>query len=296
MKRIKLNSIFKIGFLAILVAIAGTACVKSYSGDTDFSKITPTVMIPDGGMQNFSSNAILFPPTDASDTAWFYLNYAAADVAPQDEVITIAFDQNALDAYNALGGNQYAKFPDSIFSFTTTTVTVKKGNNYSAKVPLVIYPDQVDLLENYMFPITITAAPAGSTISSNFKTIYYHLIGNPIAGLYTQEWIRYNNADGSGTPAYDLDLSPGVFAPIDGFNINVQSGTGPIYNLSFADTAGVLSNFQVSFVAGSIPAGLTITGGPTIVTADATTGTYIFNFTYNNSAGSPRNITDKFGK
>jgi hypothetical protein len=216
-----------------------------------------------------------------------------------DEVITIGVDLDALTAYNAQGGNQYEVFPDSIFSFVATDITVPKGANISAAIQLVMYPAKINLLNNYMLPISIKAAPAGSTISTNYKTIYYHLIGNPIAGLYTQEWIRYNNAAGTGTPAFDLDLSPGVFAPQDGTTITALSGTGISYVLSFTDSAGVLGNFTVAFDPADIKAnggGITITGGPTIITADPTTGSYEFNFQYNNSAGSPRNITDIFGK
>ncbi|HEY2349688.1 MAG TPA: hypothetical protein VGH64_11755, partial [Puia sp.] len=69
------------------------------------------------------------------------------------------------------------------------------------------------------------------------------------------------------------------------------------YVLTFTNTAGVLSNFAVSFDAASVTAaGITITGGPTIITADPTTGSYKFNFTYDNGAGGLRNITDIFGK
>jgi hypothetical protein len=161
----------------------------------------------------------------------------------------------------------------------------------------VIFPTKINLLNNYMLPISITVAPAGSSISANFKTIYYHLIGNPIAGLYNWEWIRYNNADGTGTPAYDLDLSPGVFAPIDNTTVSIASGTNVNYILTFKNTAGVLSDFNVSLEAASVTtAGITITGGPTIITADPTTGTYKFNFTYDNNAGGLRNITDIFTK
>ena len=65
------------------------SCIKSLSTGTDFSGLKPTVLIPDGGMANFSSNALLFPPTDAVDTTHFFLNYALTTTAPQDEVIAI---------------------------------------------------------------------------------------------------------------------------------------------------------------------------------------------------------------
>jgi Domain of unknown function (DUF1735) len=297
MKRININKIFKLGLLSFSVIAMGTSCVKSVSGRTDFDNLKPTVLIPEGGMANFASDAILFPPTDDNDTAIFHLNYAGTTTAPSDQVITIAIDDQAIADYNALGGNQYEKFPDSIYSFTTTSVTVPKGASYSAPVGLIMHPSKIDLLKNYMLPITITAAPAGSTISTNYKTIYWHLIGNPIAGIYSQEWIRYNTATQTGTPAFDEDVSPGVFAPVDGTTINVQSGSGPIYVLTFADSAGVLTDFQVSFDAASVTnSGIKITGGPTIITADPTTGSYKFNYTYDNLNGGLRNITDIFGK
>ncbi len=300
MKRNNIISFFKIGLLPMLVAVIGQSCVKSVSGRTDFDNLAPTVLISDGGQpgsQNFKGNALLVDPTADADTVYFHLNYAATAPAPQDEVISIGIDQDALAAYNALGGNQYEIFPDSIFDFTTTSVTVPKGSSYSAGVPFIVFPTKINLLNNYMLPISIKTAPAGSTIATNYKTIYYHLIGNPIAGLYTQEWIRYNTATMTGTPAYDLDVSPGIFAPVDGTTINVASGSGPVYVLTFTNTAGVLSNFQVSFDAASVTtAGIKITGGPTIVTADPTTGTYKFNYTYDNLNGGLRNITDIFGK
>jgi Domain of unknown function (DUF1735) len=298
MKRNNIISFFKIGLLPVLVAVIGQSCVKSVSGRTDFDNLAPTVLISDGGLPNFKSNALIVDPTADADTVYFHLEYAATAPAPTDEVITIGIDQAALDAYNAQGGNQYAIFPDSIFSFTTTSVTVPKGNSFSSGIPLIVFPTKINLLNNYMLPISIKTTPAGSTVSSNYKTIYYHLIGNPIAGVYTQEWIRYNNAAGTGTPAFDLDISPGVFAPIDGTTINTTSGSaGLVYVLTFTNTAGVLSNFQVSFDPASVSAsGVKITGGPTIITADPTTGAYKFNFTYDNEAGGLRNITDIFGK
>src|SRR4030095_2390938 len=136
---------------------------------------------------NFKAAALLPDPTADFDTVYFHLNYAATDVAPTDIEITIGIDQDALAAYNALGGNQFEIFPDSIYCFTTTTFTIPKGANYSADIPLAIFPTQINLLNNYMLPISIKAAPAGTTISPNVKPIYYPLIGNPIAGLYNWE-------------------------------------------------------------------------------------------------------------
>ena len=289
---------FKLGILSFAVSLIGSSCVKSVDGRTDFDNLKPTVLIPEGGLANFGSDAILFPPTDDVDTAWFHLNYAATDVATQDEVVTIAIDDAALAAYNALGGNQYAKFPDSIYSFTTTTVTVPKGANYSAAVPLVMFPSKIDLLLNYMLPISITVAPVGSTISTNYKTIYWHLIGNPIAGLYLWDFTRWNNTTGTGSNTGHFAGNPAVFAPLDGTSITVASGyfIQPMYILSFTDSAGIPTQFKVVMDPNSLADlkadNVNIVSGPNLIKADFTNGIYEFQYT----TDGPRYVIDTYYK
>ena len=283
--------------LAILLFLSLTllnSCVKSRDGRTDFSALQPVVLIPEGGLAAFSSQALLFPGTDMADTAYFHVNYASTNVATADVTITLSIDQAALTNYNAANPTQYSVFPDSIYVFTSKTINIKKGNNYSDLIPLIVFPSKIDPSKNYMLPISIKGVPSGSTISSNFGTIFYHFIGNPIAGSYTQQWIRYNNATGTGTPVYNT-TSASVFAPLSPTSISVASGTGTVYILNFTYTNGVVSDFQLSIDPASI-GNLTITSGPTIKLADPVAGKYEFNFTYNNSAGSARNITDKFTK
>ncbi len=303
MKKNIYSRIFKIGLLFLMVVIVGSSCVKSRPGETTFNGLGPTVLIPEGGMQNFSSDAILFPPTDPVDTTWFHLNYAATNVAPVDEVITIAIDPQALANFNAQGGAQYAIFPDSIFSFPTTTVTVKAGQSYSDAVPLIMFPSKINLLDNYMLPISITAAPAGSTISSNFQTIYYHLIGNPIAGIYSWDWTRWNNATGTGAPTGTSFVGQStVLAPIDATDVTVPSGyyIQPRYIISFTNNGGVLSNFAVSFNPADIAAmaanGVTVIAGPNILIADPINGVYQFQYVVASPGPANRYIIDKFYK
>ena len=284
-----------IAALLFISIIFLSSCIKSRDGRTDFSSLQPVVLIPEGGLSAFSSQALLFPGSDASDTAMFYVNYAATDVAPVDEMITLTVDAAALASYNASNPTKYKMFPDSIYSFKSTQVVVKKGMNYTDAINLVVFPVKIDPSQNYMLPISIKAVPVGSTISGNFGTIYYHFIGNPIAGKYTQEWIRYNNVGGTGSPTNDV-TSAAAFAPLDPTTITVASGSAGLkYVMSFDNNNGVLSNFMISFDGASVAAsGVTITGGPTIIVADAVNHKYQFNFTYNNAAGSARNITDKF--
>src|SRR5580704_13020093 len=220
-----------LGSLIAAVALLFSSCIKNYEpNETNFAGLKPMVLIPEGGLSTFSSQALTFPGTDATDTAIFHVNYAATNVAPVDETITIGIDQTALSTYNGLGGLQYELFPDSIMT-----------------------------------------VPTGASISSNYKTIYYHLIGNPIAGSYDEEWIRYNSGDTTGVPAYDLDLGTVIFGPIDPTDIEVGSlGVGENDIIGFTNTGGVLSNFTVSITP---VAGIT-EGTPVLEQADPVNGIY----------------------
>ncbi|HEU0063636.1 MAG TPA: DUF1735 domain-containing protein [Flavisolibacter sp.] len=273
------------------------SCLKDKNQLTNFSEQTtqPIVEIPEGGMGNFSASALNL--TSDPDTIIFHVNLASTDFLNKDVTVTIGYDAAALASYNARGGLQYQKFPDSIYKLPTTKVTIKAGTR-SVAIPIIMYPGKIDPTTNYMLPISITDA-SGTSISGNFGTIWYHLIGNPIAGSYTHEWQRWNNAvgPGSGTPAFDQFFGD-VFSPVDPNTIAVYSGTGTLYLLHFDGTnINNLSNFQVSFDPQSVTdAGITITSGPTIITADPVNGIYKFTFGYNNSAGAARVIIDTFTK
>jgi hypothetical protein len=281
-----------VGSLFVL-AVSVSSCVKSRADRTDFSNLQAMVLIPEGGMATFAKQALTFPNSDAFDTSFFHVNYAAKNVAPSDETIGLSIDQAALASYNGANTVQYELFPDSIFSFSTTSVSIPAGANYSQAIPLVVYPDKVDPTKNYMLPISISTVPSGAGVAANYKTIFYHLIGNPIAGSYDEEWKRWNKADTSGAPDFDLDLGTVIFAPTDPTTISVTSpGTGETDDITFTNTGGVLSNFNVTLepLAG-------ITEGPAILLqADPVNGVYIVFFSYTNSTGAPRTIENIFRK
>ncbi len=290
-------------FLAILPIVILSSCVKNYrSNETNLTHLQPTANITEGGLYQFGSQALLFPASDSTDTAVFHVNYAAVNVAPTDEVFNIGINASAITTYNGLGGVQYVMLPDSCFSFTATTATVAKGQTYSPGIPVIFYPNKVDPTKNYLLPISITQAPAGTTISSNISTIYYHFIGNPIAGTYEQYWSRWNAADSSGGAAtakyYQVDEGPVTFSPNSPTEISVISqGTGETDIIDFTDSSNVLTNFNVSFPAGEAAAlGLGSIGTPVFEVADPVKGIYTIYFGYVNSAGSPRVIVNTYIK
>jgi len=302
MKRVYKYKVLTTGAGLFLMGFLLNSCVKSRSGDTDFSGLKPVVLIPEGGLNAFGASALTFPGADPSDTAFFHVNYAATNVAPADETITLSVDQAAMQAYNTTSAVQYSLFPDSIYSFKSTTVTVKKGNNYTDNIPVVVFPDKIDPTQSYMLPISIKGGPAGSTISGNFGTIYYHVIGNPIAGTYNWRWRRWNAPDSSGAPNNDVQEGPIAFAPDDPTTVEVFSGyfENARYVITFTNNGGVLSNFSVSLNPDDVksqfvPNGISLTSGPTIMAADPVHGFYQFTYTVS-SGGNPRTLIDTYSK
>ncbi len=170
------------------------SCVKNRNdGAVDFSQLAPIVQIVEGGMKNFGASTLPVDLSLTSDTGYFRVNYAATTPAPTDITVTLAYDAAALAAYNAANPSSInQKFPDSIYNFVgPTTVVIKAGQSYSDPVKIAYYPQKIDPSKNYMFPISITNA-SGVNISGNFGTIYYHFIGNCLAGNYNVVGTRYN--------------------------------------------------------------------------------------------------------
>ena len=154
-----------------------------------------------------------------------------------------------------------------------------------------------------MLPISITTAPAGSTISTNYKTIYYHLIGNPIAGLYTWDFTRYDTQDGSG-PTYwkFIYRTAGRTGSVGRNYVSVASNyyIQPHYELSFTDSSGVLIKFKVKFNQHrpgkhDMQAVLTVISGPNLMIADPVNGIYEFQYAVLNGSAF-RYVIDKYYK
>ena len=286
-----------------------TGCLKD-SPNVDFSKsgviaelshasITPNGA-PSSGLDYFNAATLpVFSSLDP-DTITFDVNIASQYPPTTDVPVTIAIDDAKRTAYNATSSVPFDAQPDSTFSLPATTGVVKAGKNI-AQFIVIYYPAKIDPTKSYMLPITLTAA-SGLTISGNLATIYFHIIGNLIAGSYSQEWIRYNTASQTPPPAFDQDVSPGVFVPVSPTEISVTSGTGVTYYLSFTNNnppgggdLSLLTDFKLTMSAADFTAhGITLNAGPTLVLADPVNHKYTFNFGYLNGGGSPRNITDIF--
>ena len=293
----KRSIIFKNLVAIVLVSsvVFLASCVKNRNdGAVDFSQLSPIMQIPEGGLKNFSTSALVFPASDPVDTAVFHANYAATTVAPSDIAVTFIIDDAARLAYNASHTDQYLALPAAFYNIPTLTTVVKAGQSYSAALKLAVYPIMFDPSKSYMLPITISSA-SGVNISGNFGTIYFHVIGNPLAGNY-QDYGQRTNYTGSVTltpPPVGLPLAtaPGVPSftyPAGGTvsnNYNQITAFSPVSAVTVSGTIG-----NVPDPAGGSALYLISGGDPAFSFI-----TYDFGATwYNSGSGTGYSNTERF--
>ncbi len=257
-----------------------TSCIKERNtGAVDFTQLTPIVQIVEGGFTagNFKAQTLGFDPADPSDTISFRLNYAATNVAPKDIVVTLSVDPTALAIVNNYSaaikpapGPVYKLMPDSIFKFTQTKVTIKAGQSYSDLVNFIVFPNKVDPTISYVLPITIKDA-SGVNISGNFGSIYYHIIGNPLAGSYKLIGTRYaytGSIGWSGLPApyppyvATLDLG-GPFSPKVASAVNGQTISIDFSNLGSSGYSYLITG-DATFATATVAYNAAVLGGDVI--------------------------------
>ena len=310
------NKFFKTLSLSIpaVLLLLMSGCVKPLDGYTDFSKTTDFVILTGAGTGNFKASNILVN-TSSPDTI---RKTITVDLASKNNdngplAVTLGVDAAALSAYNAANGTNYQTFPANAYKLVNTKVTIPQGQHY-ATTTLEIYQNKLDPTVSYLLPISITDA-GGKQLSSNQNTIYYNVIGNPLAGLYTWDFTRYNGdttitPNGSsftGATASPVPSGPTTLILPDSY---LQTFADPSAGvaLTFTNNNGTLSNFAVSFDQFTLDAlaagGFSIAVQPKLLSytlagnaANHYQGSmFRYYFSLINSSGGTRTLVDKIVK
>lgn len=296
---------------SLLVTGILSSCLEGDEMNTPPGAVQPFIIMtnnPDGGplvnsgIRYFGSQALLLDPTIENDTISFAVAIQGTRNFGRDINVTLQTPVDALDDYFATDGIPYEMLPAEGYDFISTSGKIKTGETYT-EFKVVLHPSVIDLTKNYMLPITATN-DAGLATSSNYGFVYYHIIGNPLAGQYTWSYRRYNNADTVGATAGTVN-DVALFAPKDGTTIETLGGYGATvgincpYVLTFKNTNGVLSDFHVTIdpdlVGGLTENGITITIPPIIIDADYTETSRHFKFMFQVHNGTAnRTLIDEY--
>src|SRR4051812_28064778 len=151
-----------------------SACLKDKPA-VDFSTVGTIIEIlpvNGGGLENLGGAELNFDATETIDSAAIVLNIASPEPLNNQLTISMKVNDNKRIVYNSSNPVQYDTFPDSLYSFPITSVTIPAGEHLDT-LQVYFYPSKIDTTKNYMLPISIEDAQ-GQTISGNFGTIYFH--------------------------------------------------------------------------------------------------------------------------
>jgi len=275
-----------LAFLAVVALAVG--CKKDdyiTLNDSDESYVT----FAENSNGNDDFNVINYVPDGAADEEYISLDdfhvvakLAGPRVAPEDVIITYSIDAAAVAKFNADGlaadpdFKPYAVLPDSTFDILVATDTIKKGEVYAEKTldNIITFPTKIDPSQFYLIPLKVTSTQYESAPGSS--TILFYIIGNPLAGNYSDIGIRYNYTGSVAwtMPAPGLALSTAPDVP----SANPPAG-GTVQTTYNGVKAAVPVNGQTVVIDyGNVPEPVSGALAQYIVTADATFATITYDF------------------
>lgn len=185
------NNIIKI--FVVLLGIVWTSCLDDSKYALDPSTSNNIIEFLDSSVPTSPSGAIYPVYTSTTEIVPQFqvelpVSFSGPNANSQDIELTLGVDPTALAAYNKqmdddLGGGTYAMMPDDYYSFTTTTVTIPKGQT-KAMISVTVFPDKFDLTKNFAVPIRIVSASNG-IISAHFSVaVVAVVVKNKYDGIY----------------------------------------------------------------------------------------------------------------
>ncbi|GAB3020366.1 hypothetical protein GCM10027051_26990 [Niabella terrae] len=139
------------------------ACVKN---DDLYAPNEATVYMP----QAYQDKSVMtLYKMDDPQQVTFGAYYAGFNGPSSDITVDFALDPAQIDAYNVLNaylGYSYYMFPDSVYSISGLTTTIKAGTQTSEPLSIDIQGKKIQFGYHYMLPIKITSISGGTKDSS----------------------------------------------------------------------------------------------------------------------------------
>ncbi len=289
----------KVLFSLIVLSVGLTSCLKDNTINTDLATRGTSFMVFQSGLEFFSTRAVVAAGAVDPIVTSFTTNVANADGIPLSKNVTVTFavDDAKRVAYNTSGiGLQYEALPDSCYSFPVKSGVIPTGKSLLT-LNITFYPTKIDPSKLYMLPITLTDAQ-GQVIAANFSTVYFHVIGNPLAGNYNMTGTRTNytgSTTWSGPPAAFpaggtvSNVYAGVILalPVDALTVQFDMGNVP-------DPSGPLAQYYVHGTSPTFSA-ITYDNGPTFETGYSNISRYIQGYVAPSSVQKPQfHLTTKY--
>jgi hypothetical protein len=156
----------------LLMAILLPACLK----EDDLHTLKEGECYMPQAYQDKNKVRALVKVDSVQETAFgFY--YTSYQGAPSEITGKFVVDTSLVKKYNednAFTGNVYLVLPESAYTVSGTTSTVKSGGTSSEPLTLAINPKNLTLGVKYMLPIKLTSVSSG-TIKSDLSVTYFRI-------------------------------------------------------------------------------------------------------------------------
>jgi hypothetical protein len=187
--KIKINKWIGLVTGMFLLLISLNSCVKNRNAQgTDFSHLQDHVILLNGGTSGFAASNVAFSGDTATLT--ITVDLASVNLPTSPVAVTIGVDNPQIATYNAATGKSFVALPDSAFSLASATLTIPAGQQY-ASTTISFYKANIDGGLSYLIPISIKDA-SGKALTSNLNTRFFNIIGNPLAGTYSDVGYLYH--------------------------------------------------------------------------------------------------------
>lgn len=241
-----MKKIFKIGLPVAFASLLLVGCLKDTPiSDYSDEAIKPIVLVPNGNHPRTQSATPL--ALDFSATPYEVRVYARVSWdKPLGKSVDVTFkeDDAAIAAYNTKFGTDWKKMNSTAYSIPSLKVTIPAGQQ-EAYIPVMVFPDKVNLSQDNILAFTITDA-SGETVSSNYQTILVPiLIKNVYEGNYTVTGYFFHPSAPRAISATKY------FATVNGNRVEGQLGDLAGWAIRFDINGSALSNFEA---AGATPA------------------------------------------
>lgn len=238
--KIKLNKVLGITMMAGALIISLDSCLKNHvANETDFSGLQDHVLMVKGGSSGFAASNVAFSGDTATLT--ITVNLASVNLPKSSVDVTIAIDNSQIATYNAANGKSFVALPDSAFSLASTKLTIPAGQQY-ASTTISFYKANVDGGLSYLIPVTITDA-SGKALSSNQNTRLFNIIGNPLAGTYSDVGYLYHPSAPRAIAA-GFKTMTAITATILQVDLGDLGGAGYITYLTVDPTTNKVTEFD----------------------------------------------------
>lgn len=180
-----MNKFIRFGVVALMAMTFLSSCLKD-TPTTDYSdtSIKPIVLVPNG---NWPRTAEITPlALDFTTVPYEIKVYARVSWSkPLGKSIEVTFkeDDAAIANYNTKFGTNWVKLNSNAYSISALKVTIP-ADAQEAYVPVMLYPDKVNLAQNNMLAFSITDA-SGEPISTNYQSFLQPIL---IKNIYEDDY------------------------------------------------------------------------------------------------------------